>query len=425
MFTVKRFFLAIAVLVLLAVTVILVRRQQEPEPIRIGILHSRTGTMAVSEQSVIDATLFAVEELNRQGGVLGRVVVPILADGGSDSVRFGKEARRLIEEERVAAIFGCWTSASRKEVKEVVEKEKSLLVYPLQYEGVEESTAIVYTGSVPNQQIKPAVKWSMDNLGKRFYLIGSDYIFPRIANRVISDLARLLGGEVVAERYVPLGKSDFAAVAGEIAELRPAVVFNTLNGDSNIAFFSALREAGVIAADIPVMSFSITETEFYLMADALPPDTMVGNYASWSYFETLPGAENSAFLGRFRERYGQGRHVSDPMLSAYLGVQLWAQAVAAARSVEPEKVRRAFSRQSMNGPGGIIYIDDRNHHAWKPDRIGRIDKDGRFEIVWDSRKPIRPEPYPAYREPSFWREMEGRFYRQWHNHWSAVPEAAP
>lgn len=421
----KRAVFAIAGIVLLVILFWVVRGHRKSGPIKIGILHSRTGTMAISEQAVVDATLFAVDELNKRGGVLGREVQPVLADGASDPIRFRLEAQRLIEKSKVAVIFGCWTSASRKEVKEVVEQEKNLLVYPLQYEGVEESPAIIYTGAVPNQQIKPAVKWAMDNLGKRFYLIGSDYIFPRIANRMIRDLAALLGAEVVGERYLPMGKGDFAPIAEEIASLHPSVVFNTLNGDANIAFFGALQELGITAADIPVLSFSISETELPALSDRLPAGTMTGHYASWSYFETLPGEENQSFLRGFRNRYGSSRRVSAPMVAAFTGVRLWAQAVEDAQSADPAQVRRAFYRQSMYGPGGIIYIDDRNHHAWKPGRIGRITSSGEFEIVWDSQKPIRPEPYPAYAEPSHWQQLEEQLYQQWGNHWTAVPEAVP
>ena len=381
--------------------------------------------MAISEKPVIDATLFAVEELNRRGGVLGRIVEPVLADGESDPFRFGIEAQRLIEEQGVSVIFGCWTSASRKEVKTVVEKAGHLLVYPLQYEGVEESPAIVYTGAVPNQQIKPALKWVMDHLGNRFYLVGSDYVFPRIANRLISDLADLLGGQVVAERYRPLGSVDFATIADEIATTRPSVVFNTLNGDSNIAFFAALQERGLSSADVPVFSFSITESEMQAMSQKLPAGSLTGNYASWSYFESLPGDANQSFLKRFRKRFGDDHPVNDPMVSAYTGVLLWAMAVEDAASVNPEKVRRFFSRQSMSGPGGIVYVDDKSHHVWKPDRIGRVNDEGRFEIVWDSLKPIRPEPYPSYVEQSHWQELEQLLYRQWNNHWAAPQEVKP
>ncbi|MDH4321330.1 MAG: urea ABC transporter substrate-binding protein [Desulfobulbaceae bacterium] len=420
----KRTVFIVGILVLLVAAFFVARRQQSPVPVRVGILHSRTGTMAMSEQPVIDATLFAIEELNRRGGVLGRPVEPIIADGGSDPDQFALAAERLIDVDKVSVIFGCWTSASRKEVGAVVEKRNHLLVYPLQYEGVEQSSAIVYMGSVPNQQIKPAVKWAMDNLGRRFFLIGSDYIFPRIANHVISDLADLLGGAVVAERYQPLGGKDFDAIAEEIAALRPAVVFNTLNGDSNIAFFAALQRHGLGSADIPVLSFSITETELQAMSEVLPKGAMAGHYASWSYFESLPGVENRSFLQRFRARYGVGRRLNDPMVSAYEGVQLWAQSVAEAASIEPIKVRHAFSRQSMNGPGGIIYIDDQSHHAWKTSRIGRSTGDGMFEIVWDSQQPVRPEPFPSFDERGHWQELVDRYYQRWDNHWAPVVEGA-
>ena len=421
----KRAFFIVGFFVLLAVVLYIAVPNRTLEPIKVGVLHSQTGTMAISEQSVIDATLLAVEELNQSGGVLGLPVEPVLADGGSDPVRFRTEAQRLIDVEKVSVIFGCWTSASRKEVKPVVEKAEHLLVYPLQYEGVEGSPAIVYTGAVPNQQVKPAVKWAMDNLGKRFYLVGSDYIFPHIVNRFIKDLAEFLGGEVIAERYRRMGNIDFVNIAKEIATMRPAVVFNTLNGDSNIAFFDALVKQGISGGDIPVFSFSITESELQAMSQVLPPRTMIGHYVSWSYFASLPGEENESFLKKFHKRYGSHRRVSDPMVSAFVGVKLWAQAVAEAASPDPQKVRRAFSRQSLNGPGGIVYIDDKSHHAWKPDRIGRIDNNDRIEMVWDSYKPIRPEPYPPYVEREYWEKLENMFYQQWDNHWSAASEAMP
>ncbi len=421
----KKTVFMVGMLVLLAAAYFVVRRQDPPVPVRVGILHSRTGTMAMSEQPVIDATLFAVEELNRRGGVLGRPVEAIFADGGSDPVQFAQEAARLIDVDKVSVIFGCWTSASRKEVGAVVEKRGNLLVYPLQYEGVEASPAIVYMGSVPNQQIKPAVKWALDNLGLRTYLVGSDYIFPRVANHIIGDLVGILGGEVVAERYQPLGGDDFAAIAAEIAALRPAVVFNTLNGDSNIAFFAALQRQGLGSADIPVFSFSITETELQTIAAALPKGAMAGHYASWSYFESLPGNENRSFLQRFRARYGADRRLNDPMVAAYMGVKLWAQAVAEAASPEPRKVRFAFGRQSINGPGGIFYIDEQNHHAWKPTRIGRSTGDGWFEIVWDSQQPVRPEPFPSFDDRSHWLALVDRYKRLWNNQWAPAPAVAP
>ncbi len=386
-------------------------------PVKVGILHSLTGTMAMSEKPVIDATLFAIEELNRNGGVLGHAIVPVVADGGSDPARFAAEARRLIEQEGVAAIFGCWTSASRKEVKPVVEASGNLLVYPLQYEGVEESANIVYTGSVPNQQIKPAVKWSLDHLGNRFYLLGSDYIFPRLANRLIRDMAGYLGGEILAERYAAMGSDDFSTVAGEIDRLRPSVVFNTLNGSANLAFFAALKARHLTAAQVPVFSFSLAETEVQALIARLGNETMTGHYASWAYFQTLAGDANRAFVARFRKRFGADTPITDPMVSAYMGVRLWSQAATEAASFDPVAVHRHFARQSGYGPGGIVYIDDDNFHAWKPVRIGRINAQGQFEVVWDSHKPIRPEPYPNQEDKERWQNLERRLHEQWGGRW--------
>jgi len=414
---VKRALTLAWILLLLAGTAFLLQARRTPAPIKIGILHSRTGTMAASEKPVSEATLLAVDELNRRGGVLGHAIVPVMADGGSDPARFASEARRLIDKEGVVAIFGCWTSASRKEVKAVVEATNNLLIYPLQYEGVEESANIVYTGSVPNQQIKPAVKWALDHLGRRFFLVGSDYIFPRVANTLIRDLAGYLGAEVVGEHYVPMGGNDFRAVAEAIDRLRPAVVFNTLNGDSNLAFFAALEARHLTAAQVPVFSFSIAETEVQAMRGQLHQETLTGDYASWAYFQTLAGDANQTFVARLRQRLGPDTPITDPMVSASMGVRLWSQAVTAANTFAPPEVYRAFARQSAHGPGGIVYIDDNNRHAWKPVRIGRINAQGQFDIVWDSHKPIHPEPYPAHDSKNRWQTLEQTLHDQWGGHW--------
>lgn len=392
--------------------------RKKPEfPVRVGILHSQTGTMAISELPVIDATLLAIDQLNRQGGVLGWKIEAIVVDGRSEPAEFARQAQRLIDEEQVKVIFGCWTSASRKEVKAVVEKANHLLVYPVQYEGIESSPSIIYTGLVPNQQIKPAVKWVIDNIGSRFFLVGSDYIFPHMANTLITDLAGFLNASVVGERYVPLGASDFDEIVREIVSSQPAVIFNTLNGDSNLAFFAALNKQKISAAEIPVFSFSMAETELLGMFAGLGKEALVGHYAAASYFQSLPGKENRDFLKLFRGYYGQQRQVTDPMVSAYNGVMLWAQAVEESGSVEPAFVYRAFSRQGRKGPGGIIYIDDENRHAWKPVRIGRINDQGLFDIIWDSQKPIEPYPYPSYNDKNRWLALEQKFYEQWGDRW--------
>lgn len=390
------------------------------EHIRVGLLHSFSGTMKDSEGAVADAVTLAVEEINEGGGLIGKSIEIIRADGASDESIFAREAERLIEEEKVSVLFGCWTSASRKAVKEVVESRDHLLFYPLQYEGMESSPHIVYTGAAPNQQIVPAVKWSMDRLGTRVFLVGSDYIFPRMANLIINDLVAALGGEVLGEEYLLLGTDDVEEVVAQIRQTRPDVIFNTINGSTNVAFFGALREAGITPAEIPTMSFSIAEQELANMgADA---GKMAGDYAAWNYFQSLPTEENREFVSRFQRRFGADRVTSDPLDSAYSSVYLWANAVKDAKTEEVSAVRRAILGQSYRSPGGLVYVDANNQHTWKVVRIGEIAADGQFRIEWSSDEPVRPVPFPFHRSPSEWRERVDSLYRAWGGRW-ANPEA--
>lgn len=387
----------------------------ERGPIRIGILHSLTGTMAVSERPVVDATLFAVDELNRQGGVMGRKVVPIVVDGKSDWPIFAAEADRLITREKVSAIFGCWTSACRKTVKPVFEKRDALLFYPVQYEGLEQSPNIVYTGSAPNQQIIPAIKWSMDNLGSRFYLVGSDYVFPRTANRIIKAQLTALKGEVAGEDYAPLGSQDFRAIVARIKAARPSVILNTINGDSNLGFYKALRAAGISSEEIPVMSFSIAEGE----VRAIGPAMAAGDYAARNYFQTVDSPENRAFIDRFKATHPPGTTFTAPMEAAYFGVMMWAKAVTEAHSAEFKDYRSTLKGQSMAAPGGIVSIDPETQHTWRTVRIGQIQPDGSISIRWDSGRPVRPVPFPSFLSRAEWQEFLDQLYAGWGGNWAA------
>lgn len=366
-------------------------------PIRIGVLHSLTGTMAESERPLVDATRLAVEEINAAGGLLGRLVEMRIADGRSDDAVFAAEARRLIEKEKVSALFGCWTSSCRKAVKPVVEEHRHLMFYPLQYEGLEQSPYLYYLGAAPNQQIIPGVLWALDKLGRRIYLVGSDYVFPRTANLIIRDLAEANNGTVLAERYRPLGDADFGAIVAEISALRPDVVLNTLNGDSNTHFFRALHEAGL--GEVPVVSFSLAEEGLKAIgANAFHPN----HYAVWSYFQSLAGESNRRFVEAFRKRYGARRTTSDPVMAAYAGVRLWAHAVQDAGTDSPEEVNRAVLQQSLNAPAGIIAIDRSTRHVWKRVRIGKARADGQFDLVWESGSALRPVPFPEHRSRAEW-----------------------
>jgi urea transport system substrate-binding protein len=386
------------------------------DAIRVGLLHSFTGTMKDSESAVADAATLAIEELNAAGGLLGRRIEIVRADGRSDETTFAREAERLIVKEKVSVLFGCWTSASRKAVKRVVEAHNHLLFYPLQYEGMESSPNIVYTGAAPNQQIVPAVKWSMDHLGTRVFLVGSDYIFPHMANVIIRDLVAALRGEVVGEEYLLLGTGDVDGVVQRIKAARPDVIFNTINGSTNVAFFTALRAAGITPAEIPTMSFSVAEQELANMkGDA---GKMAGDYAAWNYFQSLTTPENLDFVSRFKTRFGAARVTSDPIVSAYSGVQLWANAVRDAQTDDVSAVRRAIVGQSYRAPSGLVYVDALNQHTWKVVHIGRIAENGQFKVVWSSEEPVRPVPFPFYRSRSEWLELVDELHRSWGRRWA-------
>lgn len=405
---------------LVLVAVVLWWRSTTPLPIRVGVLHSLSGTMAISESAVVDATLLAIEELNQNGGLLGRPVQALVVDGRSDWEHFAAEAERLIVDEQVEVIFGCWTSACRKTVKPVFETHEHLLIYPVQYEGLEQSPSILYTGAAPNQQIIPAVKWSLDNLGRRFFLVGSDYVFPRTANAIIRDQLTALQGQVVGEAYILLGSTAVSEAVAAIQASQPDVILNTINGDTNIAFFAALREAGITAETIPTVSFSIAEAEL----PQLHIPHMVGDYAAWNYFQSLDSRENQRFVQDFQARYGADRVTSDPLEAAYLGVKLWAQAVARSDTTEVAVIRNAVLDQSLRGPSGIVYTDPSNRHTWKTVRIGQIQADGQFQVVWDSTVPIRPEPFPIYRSVSAWQRFLRQLQARWGGAW-ADPGSGP
>jgi len=396
----RRIWVVIASTLATALGLFLLLRPPPATPIRIGVLHSLSGTMALSERPLVDAVRLAVEEINGAGGLLGRPVEMVIRDGRSDADTFAAEAERLIVTDKVSALFACWTSSCRKAVKPVVEKHRNLMFYPLQYEGLEQSPNIFYTGSTPNQQIIPGTRWALDHLGKRIYLLGSDYIFPRTANLFIRDLVTASGGTLLAERYLPLGASAFDAIVAELRMLQPDVVLNTLNGDSNIAFFNALHEAGLGA--LPVMSFSVAEVELRAMGPAaLHPN----HYAVWSYFQSVPGAANRRFVAAFQARYGTERVTSDPIEAAYVGVRLWTQAVRQADTTEAEQVNRAMLHQSIAAPSGVAAIDSGTRHLWKWVRIGKARADGQFDLVWDSGFEVRPAPFPAYRTLSEWQKL--------------------
>ena len=369
--------------------------------IKIGILHSLSGTMVISEKPLVDALQLAIEEANAGHGINGRLLETVTVDCRSDWTYCAQQAERLITDEKVSVLFGCWTSACRKALKPVVEKHQHLLFYPVQYEGMEQSRNIIYTGAAPNQQIIPATRWALDNLGKRVYLLGSDYVFPRMANIIIKDMLKAAGGVLAGERYLPLGQHAMDAVVSDIVRQRPDVVLNTLNGGSNFALFEALGKAGIGADKVPVLSFSIAEVELASMTTL----ETAGHYAAWNYFQSIPTAQNQAFVSSFHKRFGTQAVLDDPMEASYIGVKLWVQAAREAASAEPARVLGAIFRQTLNAPGGMVAIDPDNHHLWKTPRIGKIRGDGQFDIVWDAGQSMAPTPFPSYRLRDEWERL--------------------
>jgi urea transport system substrate-binding protein len=383
-------------------------------PIRVGVLHSLSGTMAISEKAVVDAVLMAVDEINREGGVLGRPLEAVVVDGRSDGEVFAREAERLIVEEKVDVVFGCWTSASRRSVRPILEEHDHLLFYPVQYEGLERSPNVVYTGETPNQQIVPALRWSLSNGSRRFFLVGSDYVFPHAANAIIREYLAQWRGEVVGEEYVALGSSDVEAVVKQIAEARPDVILNTINGDTNLAFYRALRAAGIGSEQIPTIGFSVAETELL----ALDPALLEGDYTVRSYFQSLESAANQRFVRAFQSRYGSDRVTSAPLEAAYLGVYLWSRAAEKAGATAPSSVRAAVRGMAILAPEGAVYVDA-NQHLWRFPAIGRVRGDGQIEVVWVSRAPVRPEPYPPQRSAEAWDRFLLGLYEGWGGRWVA------
>ncbi len=359
------------------------------DTVQVGILHSLSGTMAISEVSLRDAELMAIEEINAAGGVLGKQIEPIVEDGASDWPTFAEKARKLLQQDKVATIFGGWTSASRKAMLPVVEQNNGLLWYPVQYEGMEQSPNIFYTGATTNQQIVPAIDWMLENQGENIFLVGSDYVFPRTANKIVNAQLKAKGGTVVAEEYTPLGHTDYNTIISKIKAEKPDAIFNTLNGDSNVAFFKQLKDAGITPEDIPVMSVSVAEEEIR----GIGTDVLEGHYAAWNYYQTTDTPENKTFVENYKAKYGEDRVTGDPIEAAYIAVYLWKEAVEKAGTFEVDKVKEASDGIEFKAPGGVVKIDGETQHIYKTVRIGEVQADGQFKEVWNSGEQVKPDPY--------------------------------
>jgi urea transport system substrate-binding protein len=363
--------------------------------IKVGILHSASGTMAISENSVIDAEKLAIEEINKAGGVLGKQIIPIVEDGASDPNTFNEKAKKLIDQDKVVTVFGCWTSSSRKAVLETFKSKKHMLWYPVQYEGQECSQNVFYTGAAPNQQIEPSIDWLLKTYpGKPFFLVGSDYVFPQTANSIIKAQLAAKNAKSVGEEYIKLGDNEVSAVISKIKAAMPngGIIYNSLNGSTNVAFFKALQGAGMTPEKYPSMSVSIAEEE----VKAIGPQYLKGHFAAWNYFQTVDTPASKKFVEAFKAKYGADRVVNDPMEAAYTMVYLWKQSVEKAQTYDDlEKVRAAAVGQTFEAPNGKVVMNG-NHHISKIVRIGKVREDGLFEIVFSTPTAVEPVPWNQY-----------------------------
>jgi urea transport system substrate-binding protein len=379
------------------------------DTIKVGILHSLSGTMAISETALKETALMTIEEINAKGGVLGKKLEPVVVDPASNWPLFAEKARQLLTQDKVAVTFGCWTSVSRKSVLPVYKELNGLLFYPVQYEGEELEKNVFYTGAAPNQQAIPAVEYLMSKEGgsaKRFVLLGTDYVYPRTTNKILRAFLHSKGvkDEDIMEEYTPFGHSDYQTIIAKIkkfaGEGKKTAVVSTINGDSNVPFYKELGNAGLKAKDVPVVAFSVGEEELRGV-DTKP---LVGHLAAWNYFESVKNPENEKFIKMYRDWAKKAKLpkadtvvTNDPMEATYVGIHMWAQAVEKAKSTDTDKVIAAMGGQTFTAPSGFtLKMDETNHHLHKPVFIGEVKGDGQFNVVWKTKGPVRAQPWSPF-----------------------------
>lgn len=360
--------------------------------VTVGQLHSATGTMAISETGAIRAERLAIEQINAQGGILGRQIKVIQEDGASDWPTFAEKAKKLLENDHVATVFGCWTSASRKAVLPIFERDNGLLYYPTFYEGLEQSKNVIYTGQEATQQILESLNWiAREKKAKTFYLVGSDYIWPRTSMKIArKHIENVLHGTVVGEEYYPLGTTQFGSLINKVKLKHPDVVFSAVVGGSNVSFYKQLKAAGVTAAKQNLLTLSVTEDELL----GIGGENMEGFYSSMKYFQSLNNPNNAKFVAAFKAKYGPTAVIGDVTQAAYLGPWLWKAAVEKAGSFDIDKVVAASPGIELKtAPEGYVKIHP-NHHLWSKSRIAQVLPNGQFKVVYESPNLIEPNPFP-------------------------------
>lgn len=359
------------------------------EDVKLGLLHSMSGTIALAEAAIVDAEKMAIDEINAAGGVMGRKIVPVLEDGASDWPTFAEKAKKLLQRDKVPAVIGCYTSASRKAVLPVFKANKGLLYYPTYYEGQEQESYVIYTSQEATQSVIAAMDWMAKQKGKTFFFVGSDYIYPRTCNKIARATAGKLGVKVVGEEYAPLGHTEFSSIINKIKLAKPDWIYSTVVGGSNVAFYKQLRAAGLDGAKQNLLSTVVSENEI----DGIGKDNAVGYYACMGYFQSIKTPENERFIKALKAKYGEDRVVGDPMECGYNSVYLWKLAVEKAKSFDVDKVVAASAGIEFKAPEGLVRVHQKNNHVWKKVRMGRARADGQFDIVHESDL-VEPNPFP-------------------------------
>ncbi|WP_411268743.1 urea ABC transporter substrate-binding protein [Pseudohongiella sp. SYSU M77423] len=374
------------------------------DTIKVGVLHSLSGTMAISETTLKDTVLMLVEQQNERGGVLGRQLEPVVVDPASDWPLFAEKTRELLTQEEVDVIFGAWTSVSRKSMLPVLEELNGLLFYPVQYEGEESSKNIFYTGAAPNQQAIPAVDYLMNELGiERWVLAGTDYVYPRTTNRILEAYLKANGvaDEDIMINYTPFSHSDWQSIVADIRRFgstgKPTAVVSTINGDANVPFYRELSNQGVSSFDIPVMAFSVGEEEL----SGIDTRPLVGHMAAWNYFQSVDTAQNEEFIDNWHDFIGsESRVTNDPMEATYIGFNMWVKAVEKAGTTDVDAVEQAMiGMETPNLTGGTAVMG-KNHHLSKPVLIGEIQENGQFQVVWETEGLVPGDAWSDYLEGS-------------------------
>lgn len=359
------------------------------ETVKLGLLHSLSGTIAIAEAALVEAEKMAIDEINAAGGVMGRKIEAVVEDGASDWPTFAEKTKKLLQRDKVAAIVGCYTSASRKAVLPVLNQMKGLLYYPTYYEGQEEDKSVIYTSQEATQSVIAAIEWMAKEQGKTFFLVGSDYIYPRTCNKIAKPTITRVGGKVVGEEYAPLGHTEFSSIINKIKAAKPDWIYSTVVGGSNVAFYKQLKAAGLDGTKQKLLSTVVSENEI----DGIGKENAVGYYACMGYFQSLKNPQNERFVKALKAKYGQDRVVGDPMECAYNAVYLWKLAAEKAKSFDVQKVIAASSGLEFDAPEGKIRIHATNHHVAKKVRIGKARSDGQFDIVYESGV-LEPNPFP-------------------------------